>query len=390
MTTATAADQTETARVALEEVCSGRDLDGIPRVYHPDFVDHVNRLEYRGHTGARQSVSLYLALFHDLRFVVHDQVSEGDQVASRWTLHGTHRGREVELRGIVISRFEDGRIIEDWASSDTFELVRQLGLRRMLMLALTQRQLLLGTRGSSNRRLGVIRRLVDRALGRFRRNRACPIPPSETERVRKIQDKAAAGYDHQMDFFDRALFSGGREWACSHARGDVLEIAVGTGRNLDHYSPEVKLSAIEFSTEMLAIARGRAAKLGREVDMREGDAQALEFADESFDSVVITLALCTIPDDRKAVREALRVLRPGGQLILLEHVRSPLLPIRAIQRLVEPLTIRFEADHLTRDPLDYLTEEGFAVEQVERLRLGWVERAIARKPALGESGSTQS
>src|SRR5262245_47427298 len=183
-----------------------------------------------------------------------------------------------------------------------------------------------------------------------------------------------------MNFFDRALFSGGREWACSQARGDVLEIAVGTGRNLEHYSPGVKLSAIEFSTEMLAIARHRAGKLGREVDLREGDAQALDFADESFDSVVITLALCTIPDDRKAVQEAMRVLRPGGQLILLEHVRSPLLPIRAIQRLLEPLTIRFEADHLTREPLDYLAEEGFEVEQVERLRLGFVERVIARKP----------
>src|SRR5262245_55458182 len=202
MPTATAADQTETARVALEEVCSGRDLDGIPRVYHPDFVDHVNRLEYRGHAGARQSVGLYLALFPDLRFVVHDQVSEGDQVASRWTLHGTHRGREVELCGIVISRFEDGRIVEDWAASGTVELVRQLGLRRTLTLAFTQRKLLFGTSGSSSGRPGGIRRLVDRALCRLRRNRACPIPPSETERVRKIQDKAAAGYDRQMNFFD--------------------------------------------------------------------------------------------------------------------------------------------------------------------------------------------
>jgi predicted ester cyclase len=123
MPTATAAHQTETARRALEEVCSGRDLEGIAGVYHPDFVDHVNRLTYRGHAGARQSVALYLKLFPDLRFEVEEQVSEGDRVASRWTLHGTHRGRGVELRGIVISRFEDGRIIEDWAATDTLELV---------------------------------------------------------------------------------------------------------------------------------------------------------------------------------------------------------------------------------------------------------------------------
>ena len=138
----TTADQRETARRALEQVCSGRDLDGIPRDYHPDFVDHVNRFTYRGHDGARQSVAFYLALFPDLRFEVDDQVAEGDKVASRWTLRGTHKGREVELRGIVISRFEDGRIIEDWAASDTLELVRQLGIRRTLGLAVKQRKLM--------------------------------------------------------------------------------------------------------------------------------------------------------------------------------------------------------------------------------------------------------
>jgi predicted ester cyclase len=133
--TATKSDHAATARRALEEVCSGKDLDGIPDVYHPDFVDHVNALEYRGHDGARRSVALYLRLFPDLRFVVDEQVSEGDRVASRWTLHGTHRGRSVTLRGIVISRFEDGRIVEDWAASDTIEIVRQLGLWRSLLLA---------------------------------------------------------------------------------------------------------------------------------------------------------------------------------------------------------------------------------------------------------------
>jgi predicted ester cyclase len=149
MPTASSTDQAETARRALEEVCSGRDLDGIPSVYHPDFVDHVNGLTYRGHEGARRSVALYLELFPDLRFRVDDQVTEGDRVASRWTLHGTHNGRQVELRGIVISRFEDGRIIEDWAASDTAELLRQLGLRRTLELAIRHRGLLFGRRNRS-------------------------------------------------------------------------------------------------------------------------------------------------------------------------------------------------------------------------------------------------
>ena len=132
----------EIARRALEEVCSGRDPGGLTAVYHPEFVDHVNAREYRGHEGARRSVALYLAIFPDLRFVVDEQLSEDTRVASRWTLHGTHRGRRVTLRGIVISRFEDGRIIEDWAASDTLEIVRQLGVWRSALLLVKHRALL--------------------------------------------------------------------------------------------------------------------------------------------------------------------------------------------------------------------------------------------------------
>jgi len=131
-----ALEHRETARRALEEVCSGRDLGAVEDVYSPRFIDHVNALEYHGTEGARRSVALYLKLFPDLRFQVEEQVTERDRVASRWTLHGTHRGRPVQLRGIVISRFEEGKIVEDWAASDTMELARQLGVWRSLLLLL--------------------------------------------------------------------------------------------------------------------------------------------------------------------------------------------------------------------------------------------------------------
>jgi ubiquinone/menaquinone biosynthesis C-methylase UbiE len=202
----------------------------------------------------------------------------------------------------------------------------------------------------------------------------------ETERVRALQDKEAPRYDRQISFFERLLFEGGREWVCSQAEGEVLELAAGTGRNLPHYPDGVRLTTIELSPEMLAIARRRAAEEGREVDQRLGDAQALEFPDESFDTVVITLGLCTIPDDRQAVGEAHRVLRAGGRLLLLEHVRSPRLPVRAVQRLLDPLAVRFVGDHLVREPLDHLKAEAFEVERVERSKWGIVERVMARKP----------
>src|SRR6266496_3538562 len=204
----------------------------------------------------------------------------------------------------------------------------------------------------------------------------------ETERVLRLYEKEAHKYDREMNFFDRLLFGGAREWVCAQASGEVLEIGIGTGRNLPHYRDDVRLTGVELSPAMLEIARARAGELGREVDLRLGDAQALEFPDESFDTVVCTLALCTIPDARGAVAEARRVLRPGGHILLLEHVRSPLLPVRLIERLLEPLAVRFAADHLTREPLDYLAAEGFQIEQLERSKLGIVERVRARKSPL--------
>lgn len=213
------------------------------------------------------------------------------------------------------------------------------------------------------------------------------VPPrsdnaTETARVRRIQDKEAPRYDRQISFFERVLFGGGREWVCSQAEGKVLELAAGTGRNLEHYPEGVEITAVELSPQMITIGRKRAEALGREADLRIGDVQDLDFKDESFDTVVCTLGLCTIPDPRKAIGEAHRVLRPGGKLILLEHVRSPSLPVRTIERVLEPLSVRFQADHLTREPLEYLKAEGFEVERLERSKWGIVERVLARRPLI--------
>lgn len=138
------AANTDVARSALEIACAGRDAGAIPAHYDEAFVDHVNALTYHGVEGARRSVALYRELFPDLRFEVQEQVTEGDRVASRWKLHGTHRGRSVELWGIVISRLRDGKIVEDWAASDTLELAKQLGVWRSLALLIRHWRLLRG------------------------------------------------------------------------------------------------------------------------------------------------------------------------------------------------------------------------------------------------------
>jgi ubiquinone/menaquinone biosynthesis C-methylase UbiE len=205
--------------------------------------------------------------------------------------------------------------------------------------------------------------------------------PNETARIRKIFDKQAPKYDRSMARFERALFAGTREKVCAQAEGEVLEIAAGTARNLPHYPSDVTITGIELSPEMAALGCRRAAELGRQIDLRVGDAERLDFADESFDTVVCTYGLCTIPDDAAAIREAKRVLRPGGKLLLAEHVRSPNPIVRAIERVVDPIAHRLGGDHMLREPLDHLSAEGFEVDEVERRKAGFVELVAAHKPA---------
>jgi predicted ester cyclase len=128
-------DRAAHALTALEQVCARGDLDRARDLYAEDFVDHVNALDFHGHDGIARSVALYRAIFPDLEIRVLDQSTDGDRVTSRWTLHGTHRGRSVTLPGITISRFENGKIAEDWTVSDNLELLRRLGLRRGIALA---------------------------------------------------------------------------------------------------------------------------------------------------------------------------------------------------------------------------------------------------------------
>ena len=202
----------------------------------------------------------------------------------------------------------------------------------------------------------------------------------ELEHLKRVWEREAPTYDRRMGFFERVLLGDGREWVCSRAHGEVLEVAVGTGRNFPFYPEGVRLTGIDLSPVMLEIARKKADELGLDADLREGDAQELPFPDASFDAVVCTLSLCNIPDDRRAVAEMKRVLRPRGRLLLLDHVRASSKAWLAVQRLLEPFSWRFSCDHLLRRPLEHVVAEGFEVEQRERYKAGIVERLSARRP----------
>jgi ubiquinone/menaquinone biosynthesis C-methylase UbiE len=209
----------------------------------------------------------------------------------------------------------------------------------------------------------------------------------ETQNAQRIRAwrKQADSYDRLISWWERRMFGeDNRPWACSRAEGRVLEVAVGTGLNIPFYDAGLTLVGVDLSPDMLAIARQRALAAGRDIDLRVGDAHDLDFEDASFDSVVCTFSLCNIPDTDRALGEIHRVLRPGGRLILVDHIRSSVRPVLWVQKVAELLTIRLDGDHLTRRPSQGVERLGFEITESERFAWGVVERLVAMKtPSLG-------
>lgn len=173
----------------------------------------------------------------------------------------------------------------------------------------------------------------------------------------------------------------------SAAHGEVLEVGVGTGANFALYGEQVDhIVGIEPDPHMLARARVRAESVERELSLHQAGAEALPFDAGRFDTVVATWVFCTIPDAEAAARELLRVLKPGGELFFVEHVRSEHGPVLALQRALDPVWQRVAGGcRLTRDPVQILTEAGFELSAPRSHGNDWsplpMRSGVARKPA---------
>jgi ubiquinone/menaquinone biosynthesis C-methylase UbiE len=200
------------------------------------------------------------------------------------------------------------------------------------------------------------------------------------EVLRRSYARAAPAYDRGAERFERWLLgTEHRGWACSRARGDTLEVAVGTALNLPRYPPGVRLTGVDLSPEMLARARDRARKSGRRLELVQADAHDLPVADDAFDTVVCTYALCAVPDAVRALSEMRRVLKPGGRVILVDHVRSTFPPLYWLQWLADRIPPLAQGESMTRRPSLHLSALGLEVVERDRMRAGVVERLVAVK-----------
>jgi ubiquinone/menaquinone biosynthesis C-methylase UbiE len=167
-------------------------------------------------------------------------------------------------------------------------------------------------------------------------------------------------WDRRAGFpLERWTIRDSRKWICSLAHGRTLEVAVGTGLNLPLYGRDLELTGIDINPGMLAMARRRAMELRRFIDLLETNAEMLPFPDASFDTVVCTLAVCSVADRGAAIAEMYRVVRPGGRLLLLDHL---------------------ERRWIRGRPADLAVRHGFVPERRERLWMGLIERLAAHKP----------
>lgn len=167
-------------------------------------------------------------------------------------------------------------------------------------------------------------------------------------------------------------------WGLAHGPR-LLEVGVGTGKNMAYWPKGIQIAAIDLTPGMLAIARRRAKELGVAADLRLGDAQALDFPDASFDTAVATFVFCSVPDPMLGLRELKRVVRPGGPVLLLEHMRSANPILGTLMDMLNPVVVRLIGANVNRWTVENARGAGLRIENVEDLGMGGMFKLITAR-----------
>jgi ubiquinone/menaquinone biosynthesis C-methylase UbiE len=202
-----------------------------------------------------------------------------------------------------------------------------------------------------------------------------------SKEISRKYDRFARWYDWVEGVPDVLGVSRLRQSLLKRASAKVLEVAVGTGKNLKFYPSDCRVIALDLSNEMLNVARKHAAKLSMDVWFLLGEAETLPFPDNSFDTVVSSLTSCTFPDPLAALGEMKRVCKPEGKILLLEHGRSNREWLGRFQDRMADRLAKQLGCHCNREPLELVRKGNLKVKEAQRFFFG-VFHQIEAEPGL--------
>lgn len=193
---------------------------------------------------------------------------------------------------------------------------------------------------------------------------------SAKDEIRKKYDQFASKYDRWESILELLFIGRLRRELLKNSEGRVLEIGIGTGKNLRHYSKECEIIGVDYTPVMLEIARERAKRLGRKASLSVMDAEHLRFRKGRFDTVVDTLGLCTYPNPIRALQEMKRACKRDGQILLLEHGESNNRFVSWLQQRLKKKQLERLGCHLDRDILGLVNKVGLRIIEQRRVFFG--------------------
>jgi len=189
-------------------------------------------------------------------------------------------------------------------------------------------------------------------------------------KIQKRYNRIAGIYD----FLESPMEMGFSKWRkelLGEAKGKTLEVGVGTGKNIAYYNDEVELTGIDFSPKMIEIAKKKAKGM-ENVQLHVMDAENMDFDDDTFDTIVTSCVYCSVPDPVKGMKEMKRVLKKGGVLLMLEHVRSNDKLVGKAMDLLNPIPLIIYGANINRHTYDNLLKAGFEEDQI-RVKNLWFD-----------------
>ena len=203
---------------------------------------------------------------------------------------------------------------------------------------------------------------------------------SDSTAIKKRYDRIAPYFEGLEAVMEGLFFKNWRKKLWAKVDGyHILEVGVGTGKNFEYYPAGARITAIDFSQEMLKQAAHKKNRKNIPVELNLMDVQSLYFADNSFDTVIGSFVFCSVPLPLKGLKELYRVCKPGGQVLLLEHVLSSKPVIARVMNFVNPVIVALVGANINRNTVKNVKACGFASVRVDERSGDIIKLIEARK-----------